>query len=382
MNPFKKQFLNFLTYSKTEQRGIVVLLLLLLTLITINLCLPLMVKHKPIDTTEFEKEIDAFLQRQNQLADSIENAKSFRYQTSNRHNVQLNPFPFDPNDLPEKDWLKMGLSKEQISVIKNYESKGGQFRSKDDLAKMYSISEEEFKILEPFIRIKIEEELPEELETLTNLKPCFFDPNKLDKEEWLEMGVREKLVNTILNYKDKGGKFFKEEDLQQIYGMSEDEYNVLQPYIRFEKDTACLSNAKADSLVLSVIDINLADTLDLQQLKGIGPSFAKRIVKYRDLLGGYFCREQLLEVYGMDEQRFSGIKDQLVCKLNETQKININAASIKEMIKHPYIEFYLAKSIIEHRDKIGEYTSVSQLKDAKLIYEELYQKIEPYICIQ
>lgn len=382
MNRFKKLFLNFLTYSKAEQRGIIVLLLLLIALIAFNVLLPKLVKNEPTDNSGFAREIDAFIKRQKYLSDSLKNTKSKYYSTKKSAILNLHPSPFDPNNLPEKEWLRMGLSKEQILVIKNYENKGGQFRTNDDLAKIYSISKEEFEILEPFIQIKYSERKKTETNPIANLKPVYFDPNKLSKDEWSEMGLRAILVNTIHNYLDKGGRFYKEEDLQDIYGMSEEEFRILKPFIKFEKDTVLLANVKFDSIVFAIIDINIADTLDLQQLKGIGSSFAKRIVKYREILGGYCRPEQLLEVYGMDEQRYSGMKDQITCNGEQTQKININTANIKEMIKHPYIEFYLAKSIIEHKDKIGEYTSVSQVKDAKLIYEELYQKIEPYICIK
>ncbi len=195
------------------------------------------------------------------------------------------------------------------------------------------------------------------------------------------MGLRKKLVRTIINYRDKGGKFYKSEDLKNIYGMRENEFNALEPYINIKKDTIKVFSKKiiANDLLL---DINSADTLDLQQLRGIGPSYARRIVKYRERLGGFSSIEQLYEVYGMDSLRFHGIAENIYVGNNGIQKININEAGIKQLIKHPYIEFYLAKSIVKYRKEIGNYTDTEQLKNANLIYEELYEKIKPYICLK
>lgn len=357
-------------------------MLLLILLILINIFLPHLVPERKSDTSKFEKEVEAFLSHQKQLMDSIENSEKNFTRFRATPPAELTPFPFDPNGMPVSKWMELGLSAEQVQVIKNYEKKGGTFKTAKDLAKIYSISKEEFLILEPFIIIQSNSEITNKLEIVNKLNPVFFDPNIIDKSEWIEMGLREHLVNTIMNYRNKGGKFYKSEDLKNIYGMRNEEYDVLEPFMQFSEDTLIFTNIPTDTILLVEIDINTADTLDLQQLKGIGPSFARRIVKYREVLGGYCCIDQLLEVYGMDETRYSGIKDQVKCGAHEVGKININTATIKEMIRHPYIEFYLAKSILEHRSKIGQYTEVMQVKDAKLIYEELYLKIEPYLSIK
>ncbi|NOX48534.1 MAG: helix-hairpin-helix domain-containing protein, partial [Chlorobi bacterium] len=193
--------------------------------------------------------------------------------------------------------------------------------------------------------------------------------------------LRKKLVKTILNYRNKGGKFYESSDLKNIYGMRENEFNVLEPFIFIKKDTVKAFERKiiANDLML---DINSADTLDLQQLRGIGPSYARRIVKYRERLGGFSSIDQLYEVYGMDSIRFNGIAGNIFVETDSIHRININEAGIKQLIKHPYIEFYLAKSIVKYRKEIGDYSDTEQLKNANLVYEELYEKIKPYICLK
>ena len=292
--------------------------------------------------------------------------------------IKLTPFPFDPNNLPEEKWREIGLAPAQIAVIKNYETKGGRFYSPDDLAKIYSISEEEYGILKPFIKIKTVTK--EKEKSKIDLHPFPFDPNFTTKEDFTTIGLNTTLIKTILNYRDKGGAFREKEDFAKIYGLSEEAYLILEPYIEIKKDTLSIVSVSHEIIPLE-ININTADTLDLQQLPGIGPSYSRKIVKYRELLGGYYQKEQLLEVYGMDSTRFNTIRSHIIINEGELFRININTATIKELIKHPYIEFYLAKSIIIYRQENGQFENTGQLLQANIAYEELYRKIKPYLKI-
>ena len=217
---------------------------------------------------------------------------------------------------------------------------------------------------------------------VSELNPFPFDPNILAKDGWMKMGLRENTINAIINYRNKGGKFFSKDDLKKIYTLSSEEFVMLEPFIRLKHDSINKKNFISETTNLLQIELNSADTLDLQQLRGIGPSFARRIVKYRTMLGGYHSKEQLQEVYGMDSTRYSGFAEHIYVNADSVKKININVASIKEMIRHPYIEFYMAKSIITYRKEIGNYSELTQIKNAKLIYEELYQKIAPYLLVE
>ena len=210
------------------------------------------------------------------------------------------------------------------------------------------------------------------------LKPFPFDPNKLTKEQGMQMGLDESVVNAMINYRQKGGRFYSKADLKRIYTLKEEEYAVLEPFIEIDSLTTTFFSTKK----IEIVELNTADTLDLQQMRGIGPSFARKIIKYRDMLGGFNDRRQLLEVYGMDSTRFLGIVNQVTVDQEKIKKININKATIKEMTKHPYIEFYVAKSIINYRNDKGAFTDVNQIREAKLLYNELYLKIEPYLSVK
>lgn len=128
-----------------------------------------------------------------------------------------------------------------------------------------------------------------------------------------------------------------------------------------------------------VIELNSADTAELRCLYGIGPVFAKRIVQYRNLLGGFFCKEQLLEVYGMDEDRYAGIVGHIVIDTTLVKKLAVNELSIAELKRHPYLDFYQAKAIVDYRKNGKHYGSFDDLRMVDLIDDETVTKLKGYI---
>lgn len=375
MSKVTKRIKDFLHFNTTEHRGLLVLFVLLILAITAHITLPLFIKEQPGDFSNFIAEVEAFERRQTNARDSIARRAEVNSDLVQQSAGHIQPFYFDPNNLPEEEWTRLGLSEQQIGVIKNFESKGGRFRSADDLSRMYSISSAEFKVLKPFIVIKT----AEETESKT-LQPFVFDPNTIPEKALVGMGLEERVAKSIVYYRNKGGQFRTAADFQKIYGLKEADFLVLEPFIRIEGLDRLPPEDFPEAYNI-IVDLNLADSLDLQQLSGIGPSFASRIIKYRDLLGGYCRKEQLLEVFGMDSIRYERIAGNVVVSDKDVKKININAATLKELMAHPYIEFYLAKSIVSHRNTIKKYSTLEELKDASLIYEDLYNKIAPYLTL-
>jgi competence ComEA-like helix-hairpin-helix protein len=130
-----------------------------------------------------------------------------------------------------------------------------------------------------------------------------------------------------------------------------------------------------------VIEINSADSATLDKLKGIGPKFAQRIIKYRNLLGGFYCKEQLFEVYGMDSARLLPIWSNISIDTGLINKLNINKASFGDLLKHPYIEITEVKAITSSREKSGSFHSVNELLDLKLINDTLFRRLRPYLTV-
>lgn len=123
------------------------------------------------------------------------------------------------------------------------------------------------------------------------------------------------------------------------------------------------------------------DSARLVALPGIGPFYAKMVMKYEKALGGFHAKEQLLEVYKMNEEVY-----EILCKyLNFNQpnirKISINQATKEELAKHPYIDTWQANSIIKMRKQLGGFQSLKELLDSHLINTETFEKILPYVSL-
>jgi len=131
-----------------------------------------------------------------------------------------------------------------------------------------------------------------------------------------------------------------------------------------------------------LININQADSLEFRKLKGIGEVFSSRIVRYRNWLGGFYGKEQLLEVYGIDSILYQRILPHLKVSINDLRKINVNTCSKKDLASHPYISYKLAKQIVKYREHHGAYTSLDELKRFPLIEEQLFRSIAYYLELE
>ncbi len=221
----------------------------------------------------------------------------------------------------------------------------------------------------------------------------YFDPNKATAEEWKRLGLREKTIGTILKYRSKGGKFFKPEDLKRIYGLRPDEVERLLPFVTIEpkeqqqrfsqgetKEPTYVNSRKEFTNV--AVDINSADTSVWKQLKGIGSGYAKRIVNFRNKLGGFVSVEQVAETYGLPDSVFQQIKPQLKTNASSLHKININNSSAEELKAHPYIGYSVANAIVQYRKEHGNFSSVTDLQKIGAINDKLYRKISPYLTTE
>ncbi|MCL2683172.1 MAG: helix-hairpin-helix domain-containing protein [Bacteroidales bacterium] len=127
------------------------------------------------------------------------------------------------------------------------------------------------------------------------------------------------------------------------------------------------------------VQANTCDTLDLQQIRGIGSTISKRIIRYREQLGGFVRKEQLLEVWGIDSARYVQIESAFIIDKKNIRKLNINTASIRELQNHPYLDYYQAKAIVQTRDQQGFYENIADILKLALIDRETFDLIRDYL---
>lgn len=231
---------------------------------------------------------------------------------------------------------------------------------------------------EPFIENKMHED------------KFVFNPNTISIEEAERLGFSKKLSKTLLNFRDKGGRFYKAEDLKKLYGLTTNFYNSIESYIlipqaeqkNFKKydslSTKFNFTIKKTTKQKETLELNSADSLSIVYLKGIGPAFTKRIIKYRTMLGGFHSINQLKEVYGMTDSLFIELVPQIQIDKNNITKIPINAIDFNSLRKHPYFNYSSAQAVINFKFKHGKLTE-KDIKELGVFSSEKLNVILPYL---
>ena len=224
-----------------------------------------------------------------------------------------------------------------------------------------------------------------------------FDPNTADSTQLLALGLQAWQVRSIYRYRAKGGIYRRPEDFARLYGLTKKQYRALEPYIQISDDyqpsaelfpESSVSHAEKnrsferDTLkypqklkVGQYISLNTADTTMLKKVPSIGSTFASRIVRYREQLGGYFSVSQLLEIDGFPEEALKFF----VINNKSIHKLNVNKLSLNQLRKHPYINFYQAREICDYRRLKGPLNSLSELHLFKDFSAEDIQRLSPYV---
>ncbi|CAG0974687.1 hypothetical protein FLAV_01430 [Flavobacteriales bacterium] len=262
----------------------------------------------------------------------------------------------------------------------------------------YSEFEKDINLFESQIRLKntlrITENNNIEPYPTDTATPFNFNPNTIDSTTWLKLGFLPKQVKSIFNYKRKGGKFYSKKDVQKMYSIDSVMYKKIEPYIQIPnrdyKTITHYENKKKESNnttrfheKISSLNLNTADSAELNTLKGIGPVLAARIIKRRNELGGYINKNQLSEIYGLKPEVITQIESFVyIDHLFSPNKININTATYEVLKKHPYINHALANAIVSYRQQHGNYKKIEDVRKIHLVTAELYSKIAPYISIE
>ena len=242
-----------------------------------------------------------------------------------------------------------------------------------------------------------------------------FDPNTADSTQLLRLGLQPWQIRNIYRYRAHGGVYSHPEDFARLYGLTVGQYRMLAPYIRiaeqfrpaseiygrkhvgnsgnsgfsgnsgnsgYSSSSSSSSSSVRDTLLYPVklkagehIDLNLADTTQLCKVPGIGAYYARRIVRYRDQLGGFYNTGQLLDIEGFPQDALPYLN----VRTGQIQKLNVNKLREDQLRKHPYISFNQARAILNYRRLRG---SIRDLSDLRLLPEfppEMIERLAPYL---
>jgi len=214
-----------------------------------------------------------------------------------------------------------------------------------------------------------------------------FNPNTIGLAEWVKLGLSPKQASAILRYIERGGRFRKKEDLQKMYTINAEMYNTLVPFITITDDDLndnelqqkAYAPPVSDKKVPVIVEVNAADTTELDKIKGIGITFAGRIIKYRERIGGFHKKEQLMEVFGIDILKYNEIKDQVLIDASLVKKININTASFEDFKNHPYIRYKQVNALIQYRKQHGNYGNIADLNKVLVLNQETIDRLAAYL---
>jgi len=224
-----------------------------------------------------------------------------------------------------------------------------------------------------------------------------FDPNDADSLQLSRLGLSSFIVRNILRYRDKGGVFRTLESFAKLYGLPAEQYEQLKPYIVIGEEYGTKpKRRKADTLPPpfvadapqprrwervekypegTVVDLNRADTAELKRIPGIGSGYARQIVSRRTRLGGFYAVEQLREIASLPDSVHRWFR----VATPPHQPLRVNHMDVERLRSHPYLNFYQAKAIVEHRRKFGKLKSLSQLSTYEAFTEKDLKRLSHYV---
>jgi competence protein ComEA len=210
-----------------------------------------------------------------------------------------------------------------------------------------------------------------------------FNPNTVTDEELSALGFSKRLAQGLLNYRAKGGVFRVKSDVQKLYGMDSTFYHLLHPHILLPEKSEIFKSETSTTKEKLTFDLNEADTTQLKGIYGIGSVLAKRIVTYREKLGGYLQTAQLYEIYKLDSAVIDRlIKASFIEEQFTPRKLNINSVDVKTLQAHPYVSEKVAKAIVGYRFQHGNFQTVDDLRKVHLLDDMVFTKIYPYLSIE
>jgi len=297
----------FLSFSRKERNGIIGLLLIIFLLIITGELIPFFIPPQTSDFSKWEGEVSTYLRQTEKKMTPVEK--------------ELTLFPFDPNNIDSLSLIQMGLPEKVVANWVRYLRKGGKFRDKEGVKKIFGMTESFSDQLDSFMLFTSE----------THRDFKVVSKKSLFKED----------------------KAFKRDTFAH------------QIFVKKEKHP------------VAALELNSADSVQLLQIPGIGSVLSSRIIRYRNLLGGFYVLSQLREVYGLNDVNYPVVSTCLTVDPSTVKTFNINFSTLKEMGHHPYIGYKTARKLLRLRDQKGKFQIPEDL--SPVVTSDSLKRLTPYL---
>ncbi len=216
-----------------------------------------------------------------------------------------------------------------------------------------------------------------------------FDPNIADSATFIRLGFKPFIASNIIKYRNKGGVFRTKESLSKIYGVDSLFFKVLLPYINIDSAVFVSSHDAAidtSGIFINIkftekriVELNTCDTTLLKMIPGIGSYYASAIISYRDRLGGFCAINQLREIQSIPDSVYNNINEWLCADSDHIIPLDVNTLYVAALKRHPYINFYQAKAIVDIRRERGRIKSFEDLELLDEFSNADFERLKAYV---
>lgn len=297
---------SYLDFSKKELNGVFILFIIILLILISSFLLPFFEKESQYDLETFKKKAERF--RASSIKTEVD--KKIFNDDSRYKPPKVDYFEFNPNGLLNMEWQRLGLSQKQISVIHNYEAKGGKFYKKEDLKKIYSITPEQYKLLEPYIRINESGLEKERASVITKFKVVggsetskimLIELNSADSLKLESIsGIGPVLASRIIRFRNRLGGFHSLAQLREVYGIDS---------LKFER---LKGSFLIDDELIQKIDLNRATFEVLKPHPYLSYKQMNAIIQFRTQHGFFKSIDDLKKITILNEEIIRKIEPYIV----------------------------------------------------------------------